>query len=159
MAARRGKSGLKGAGKVRRLLKRLPDEARASIVAELEKAAPVILSAARAETPVRTGALRRALEAKVFAKTMRLRVGLLTKAKRSKFFYGWILEAGRKPQTVRARKAGGQPYQLRVKAISRERYDIVKGRTKALAQRLVRPGLDRAFRVALSKAATGNFDG
>jgi hypothetical protein len=157
MAARR--SGLKGAGKVRRLLKRLPDESRASIVAELQRAAPVILSAARAETPVRTGGLRQALEARVFPKTMRLRVGLLTKAKRKKFFYGWILEAGRKAQTVRVRRANSRWYHINVKAISPRKFDIVEGRTKALARRLVGPALDRAFRAALSRAAAGNFDG
>ncbi len=155
------RSQLKGVGKVRRLMKRLPDEARASIVAELDKAAPIILAAARQETPARPGSgrLRAALSAKVFPKTMRLRVGLLTKAKQREFFYGWILETGRKAQTVTARRAGGQPYQMKIRAISPRRYDIVEGRTKQLARRLLRPALDRAFRSALSRAATGNFDG
>jgi hypothetical protein len=57
----------------------------------------------------RTGALVAGLAFKVFPKTLRLQVGLLTKAVNRRLFYGRILDLGRKGQAgVAKRRSSGE---------------------------------------------------
>jgi hypothetical protein len=148
MAARR--SGLKGAAKFKRLLRSLPETAREELATELRQAGPKILSIARNETPQKTGASANALDFKVFPKTLRLQVGLLTKAVARRFFYLRILEGGRKEYTTRGRNAP-----RRIGAIPKDRYDIVRGRTRQAARAILRPILRASFDRALRRAASG----
>lgn len=146
------RSGLKGVGKVRKVMRALPDECRNELLREMEYAAPAILAHARREAPVRTGGLRDALSYKVYPRTLRLVVGLLGKAKNRKFFYGHILEVGRKAKTVRRRSSTGTRHDYRVTEISAGQYDMVGPRTKKFARLALRPAINRAFEKALAKA-------
>lgn len=155
------RSGVKGAGRVRRMLRRLPDAIRTEIAKEMKAAGSTLLAAARRETPRRSGNLASLLSTKFYDKSLRLRVGLIGKAANRAGWYGRILEAGRKPQTVRVTRRtsnGVVSYALRVKAMPASRFDIVRGRTRSLAQRLLRPVLGRIYNRALSKAASGGGD-
>ncbi len=155
---RRG-SGVKGAGRVRRLLKRLPIDLRNELARDMKGAAPAILGAARRETPRRSGRLASLLSTKFYDKTLRLRVGLIGKAANRAGWYGRILEAGRKPQRVNVKRRtsnGVISYAMNVKAMPASRFDIVRGRTRTLALRLLRPLLSRAYDRALRKAASGS---
>jgi hypothetical protein len=162
MARRGAKRGLKGAGDVRRLLKNMPDAVKGEIVSLYQSAAPKALSIARAGAPVRTGALRSALSAKVFPKSIRLRVGLLGKAVNRRLFYGRILEVGRKAQTVRARRRSGggtSTYAMRISPIPAARYDIVQGRARRSIRALITGPLRGIWEKALRRAAFGGTDG
>lgn len=157
-ALARSKSRVVGASKVRKLLRRLPDKMREEIVSALNEAGPKLLGRARGEAPRRSGALASALAFKVYPRTLRLRLGLLTKRLNRDYFYGHILEVGRKAQTktVRRRTSNGViQYALRISPISPGRYDMVGGRTKSFAKNLLRPLLARIYERALRKAASG----
>lgn len=156
MARRRSR--VVGASRVRKLLRRLPETMRAEIITALQGIGPKLLGRARGEAPRKTGALASALTFKVYPRTLRLRLGLLTKRLNSDYFYGHILEVGRKAQTktVRRRTSNGViQYALRVSPISPGRYDMVGGRTKTFAKNLIRPLLSRIYDRALRKAASG----
>jgi hypothetical protein len=106
----------------------------------------------------------------VFPKTLALRVGLMGKDRISKtknraqidLFYGRILEYGRKAQTVlvkrRTKKGGRVAYHLRVKPISRNRYDFVAGRAMSFATSKIRPTLKTIWERALFRASSGGGD-
>jgi hypothetical protein len=162
MPAPRKRGALKGARKVKRLLKRLPDEVSAEMAAVLKEHGPVITAYAKAAAPQRSGALSRAISWKVLPKSLSLRVGLLTKATSRKLFYARILEFGRKAQTVvvkRRTKTGRvSAYRLRVKAISRGRYDFLAGRAMTFATSNIRPALSKVWERALVKASSGGSD-
>lgn len=152
------KSRVIGAGKVRKLLRRLPETFRDEIVSALQGLGPKLLGRARAEAPRRSGALAAALAFKVYPRTLRLRMGLLSKRLGRDHFYGHILEVGRKAQTVNVKRRtsnGVIEYALRVSPISPGRYDMVGGRTKTFAKNLIRPLLSRIYDRALRKAASG----
>lgn len=101
---------VKGIGRVRRIMKGLPESTRAEIAAALERVGPIVQALARARAPIRRGAVRAGITFKVFPKTLRLQVGLLgTKKGRAKLFYGRIQDGGRTAQTVtvqRRRRVG-----------------------------------------------------
>ncbi len=153
----RKRGALKGARKVKRLLKRLPDEVSREMVAVLNEHGPAIAAYARAAAPERTGALAKAIGWKVLPKGLSLRVGLLTKAISSRLFYARFLEFGRRGQTVtvkRRTKTGRTAvYRLRVKPISRARYDFVAGRAMSFATAKLRPELSKIWERALRRAA------
>jgi hypothetical protein len=153
MAVKPKRGGLKGAGKVRRMLNALPETCRAEIVQELNTAGPILLNAARAETPRKTGRLFNALSFKVFPKSMRLQVGLRGRKLNRDLFYGHILEVGRKAKVVSRRSRSGNRHPYTVSPISPGQYDIVGPRTKRLARFMLRPALNRAFEKALRRAA------
>lgn len=155
--SRRG-SRVAGAGRVRKMLKRLPETLRDELAREMQSAGPTILGKSKAETPSRSGSLRSLLTWRFYPKSLRLRVGLIGARANRAGWYGRILEAGRKAQTVTAKRRtanGVIAYRLRVRAIDRSRYDIVRGRIKAFAKRLLRPVLGRAYEKALRSAASG----
>lgn len=125
----RVRSQLQGVAGVRKMLRRLPESAKDEMVDALHDIAPEYLAAQQADAPVAAGAhrkgvepgaLRAGLSFKVLRKSLRLRVGLIgTKPGRARLFYGFIVEIGRKAQTVSVtRKAGVEPYKMRVRAMA-----------------------------------------
>lgn len=139
MARRR--RAVKGAAKVRRLMKRMPEAVQREMRVSLEAAGQLLGETIRARTPRRTGELSKGIRHKVFPTTLKMQVGLIGSKKiREGLFYGRILEFGRRAQTVRVtrgttvsksysarnkRAAGAtlaKPYLLRVKAIAPMRF-------------------------------------
>lgn len=97
-----------GGASFRRLLKRLPQASTDQLVKLLQVAGPRLAALMRARLPTRTGALDAAIDWKVTPRTLTLKVGLTTRGKASRYFYGHILDVGRKGKTVRVdrRRAG-----------------------------------------------------
>lgn len=138
---------VKGAASLRRMLRRLPDEARKELGDEMVAIGNRLLGRAKMETPVRTGALRAALGVKVLVKSLQLRLGLIRKADQKRFFYGYILDAGRKAKSGTS-KSGRR---WRVTAIPASRYNFVFGRRwgfKQLEIPRLRAVLDRVLLAA-----------
>ena len=163
MARKRSAPNIKGLQRARRLLKRLPDSVRTEIAQLFQDSAPAALAFARANTPRKTGALAAALRVKVYVRSLRMNLGLLSKGDRRDFFYGNILERGRRPQTVTVRRGGRQvsrgrvvsalqTYKMRVKALPAAKYDIVLGRVRAYVLNLIGPPLRQIFTKALQNA-------
>lgn len=154
----------KGVGRVRRIMRGLPDSMRAEIVDTLEESGLDIAAQMVGRTPDRTGALRKGIKYRVLRQSLRLRVGLIEAPKiRNKLFYGRILDLGRKAQTVRVRRriagvaqpGGGKAlpgarvavYMMRVRAIAPKRF--VTGRypdLRAVLNQRLRGIWDRALR-------------
>jgi hypothetical protein len=155
MARKRG--ALKGARKVSRLLKRLPETVRGEVVAVLKEKAPVITSYSQSAAPSKTGELRRAIKWKVSEKTLRLRIGLFGTKLNADLFRARILERGRRAQTVvvkrRVKGGGKSAYRLRVSPIGRGRYDFLAGRAMRFAIATLQPDLRKVWDRALRKAA------
>ncbi len=149
---------MKGASQLRRTLKRLPEFVTREVAEELRGSGQRLLFKAKTEAPHRTGALSAALAVKVSDKALTLKIGLITKAKRRKFFYGWILDKGRRARTVtvkRRLKAGGvTTYSARVRGISSSRYDFVFGRRQDFKTNEL-PRIRSALERALARAARG----
>lgn len=138
----------------KRLMRNLDPAARQELGQEWNIIADRLLAQAKAEVPVRTGGLRAALDKRVTIRGgMILRIGLFGPNK-TRYFYGWILDQGRKAQRaiVRHRRKdfiGPRPFYskigprpnlalnsdgtiryVNVRAIDRERYNFVFGRRK-----------------------------
>jgi hypothetical protein len=119
------RKGFSGIGRVRRMLKRLPDEFRAEMEAALKSTGQTIRAGMQAKlaatTRKRTGALSSAINFKVYPKSLALRVGIIGRAARSRstirkyrrqgksvaevrnlngLFYGRVLNFGRRAQVV-----------------------------------------------------------
>ncbi len=155
----RQRGALKGARRVSKLLKRLPDDVAAEMRAAMTEAGPVIAAYARAAAPQRSGALQRGIQWRLAPKTLRLRIGLLGKAANARLFYARILEFGRKAKTVTVRRSIGPGkravYQLRVKAIAPGQYDFLAGRAYRFAAEQLRPKLSTIWQKALQRASGG----
>jgi hypothetical protein len=155
MSGFRKRGALKGAGKVRRILKRLPDEVSAQVVDVYRTEAPAALAYMRGASPSRR--IARGLSYRIAEKSLRLRIGLIGKRLNRELFFARILELGRKAQVAKAtrRKPGGgvSRYRIRVKAISRARYDFVFGRAATFAFGRIRPQLKNVYEKALRAAA------
>ncbi len=96
---------IRGIGKVRRILRALPNAMRGEIVVELNVTGRQILNAVLAKTPRRRGELATGMRMKVLIASLRLQVGLIgSKAEREGLFYGRIQDLGRKAQTVTVRR-------------------------------------------------------
>lgn len=102
MALSANRSRVKGAASLRRLLRNMPDALRDEMIEQiLIPSGNELLRSMRAAAPVgATGRLRQGLAMKVLRKSLKMRVGYLTKAMNRKLFYGWIIEWGRKAKTV-----------------------------------------------------------
>jgi hypothetical protein len=154
-------AGVKGAASLRRLLRRLPDVARQELGNELTDIGQRLLGRAKAEVPVRTGALRAALGVRVAVKSLQLRLGLVKKADKRRFFYGYILDQGRKAQVVKAkrrRKDGSySTYDMNVGAIAPSRYEFVFGRRRDFRENEI-PQLRTVLDRVLARAAQGSGD-
>jgi hypothetical protein len=97
-------SKLFGVSKVRRLMRRAPEEVQREIISALTKTGGAIAPAMRGRVRRRSGNLQGGISFKVFPKTMRLQVGILGRRQRTRLFYGRIVDVGRKGQTVTARR-------------------------------------------------------
>jgi hypothetical protein len=151
------RSTVKGAGSLRRALRRMPDGSRDKIADALEGAGRRLLARAKAETPSRSGRLRAALSMKVARKTLVLRVGLLTRKVQRDFFYGYILDAGRRAQTVTIKHGPRRGAKMRIRAIPKGRYDFVFGRRRDFIQSEL-PRVRAALESALHQAIRGSGD-
>lgn len=151
-------SRMTGARDLRRTLRRLPERARTELAEALTDIGRRLLAQARGETPVKSGRLRNLLSFKVAAKTLKLRLGLVTKRAQRDGSYGYILDAGRRAQSVRAtrRKPSGgvSTYAMRVRGISPERYNFVFGRRRDLKNSKI-PELRNVLDRVLGDAARG----
>lgn len=146
--------------RVRRLLTNMGPEVEKQVVSAYQRHAPSILAYSRGETPSRSGRLRAALAFKIFPKTLRLRVGLLTKAVQKKFFYARILEYGRRAQSVRVNRrrpvsGGTTQYIMRVKGIAPSRNDFVRGRAWQFVNRTLGNELRGILSKTLKRLAAG----
>lgn len=131
-------SKVQGQAKMRRLLRQLPDEARADILGVMERGGRRAQAAMKARARHRTGKLQAGVRYRMLNKSLRMQVGLLgTKRGRAKLFYGFVLDKGRKAQTVTVRRIAkglgrGKPagtvssYQMRVRALRGD--EFVSGR-------------------------------
>jgi hypothetical protein len=163
VTVRRKAGAVRGAGKVRRLLKRLPADVSGEMVGVLRDKAPAITAYSKMETPSLTGGLRGKIDWKVYPKSTSLRVGLIGKAANRQFFYARILEGGRgfkrtTSKTIRRRLAGGglsKAYRMVIRRISSGRYDFTRGRAAKAASRILKPDLEKVWQRALSRAAEG----
>lgn len=120
MARRRSR--IKGSKSFRRLLKNVEPAIRAELVQALDEGGRELQRAMTAAAPRRSGALAGALKHKVLPRSLRLRVGLLTKAVNRKFFYARILEFGRKAQTVTVRNGPRKGRTMNIGAIAPKRF-------------------------------------
>lgn len=158
MARRRSR--LKGGAELRRSLRQMPEDVRREVGDELQGISARLLGRARSEAPARSGTLRGALAARVLPRSLQLKLGLITKAAQRKGWYGYILDKGRKAQTVRVkRRSPGtgniQSYMMRVRPIARERFNFVFGRRRDFMRNeldRLRDAVQRALRRASGRA-------
>jgi hypothetical protein len=142
--------------KTRRLLRAMEPEMRDQIADAMQSALPAAIAAVRQEAPRRTGALANAISGKVLRKSLTMRLGLLTKKVQRDYFYGYILEVGRKAKTVNVRRktaSGISTYRLNVRPMSPARYDMVASRGRKRVSRSLDFVLKNAYRKALTKLA------
>ncbi|WP_010218933.1 HK97 gp10 family phage protein [Sphingomonas sp. PAMC 26621] len=146
------RSKLRGIGRFKRLLRRMPEAARGEIVVELSVTGRQIKQAIQAKAPRKSGALREGIESKVLPKSLRLQVGLLGGRRGNRdLFYGRIQDLGRKAQVVRVlrrhsdfahtfnrngtrKKTVESAYLMRVRAMAPKRF--ITGRFPELRQAL-----------------------
>jgi len=152
-------SRVKGAAPLWRTLIRLPEASREELADTMNVIAFRLLGQARAEVPVRTGKLKSLLTAKVLVSSLTMKLGLVNKRAQRQGFYGYILDQGRKAQTAKARRRNRSTgtistYTVRVKAISRERYNFVFGRIRDFRKNDL-PRLRDALERVLGRAARG----
>jgi hypothetical protein len=150
-----GRSKVQGVAGLRRALRRLPGAVREELADTLTALSQRLLARAKAETPVRTGGLRQALAVRIARKTLTMTLGLVTRGTQRRFFYGYILDQGRRAQTVTVRRRRNTaPYRLRVSPIARSRYEFVYGRRRDFGTVVV-PEMREAVSRALEDVARG----
>ncbi|MEI6485469.1 MAG: hypothetical protein WCO11_04305 [Sphingomonadales bacterium] len=147
MANRNARAFRKDIQRVRKLMQRLPDTVDSEIIDTYEKHAPVILQQARSEAPG-TGRLRNAIALKIYPKTNRFSLGLLTRALRRRFFFARWLEYGRGEMAKKGKYKG-----RRIGAILPGKYDMVAGRTRQLVNNTIVKDLKDVWERALKRAA------
>lgn len=113
---------VKGATRVRRLIRRLPDAIEAELADRMEAGGGKMLVAMRAAAPKRTGRLRAGYSMKMNRKTLRLRVGLNGRKVNRDLFYGRILEFGRKSKSVIIKRGPRRGSFMRIGAIAPGRF-------------------------------------
>lgn len=109
----------------RRLLRNIDPAARLELGDVLDAIAPRLRNLVKLRTPVRTGALSRGIQSKVLRRSLKLRVGILSKPARGRLFYGYIVHWGRKGKTVTAKrrtKKGVSSYAMRVQAMPARKF-------------------------------------
>jgi hypothetical protein len=156
----------KGRAKLRRMLRSLPDDAREEIADVFQSNAPSLLAYARASTPVKTGTGRNLLKVRVRRRQLQMAMGLFgrlgnLKSDARRGFYLNILDRGRRPQIVRAKRQSASGvitrYAYRVKAIPDARYDIVFGRVRAHAMNTVGTALRDLWPRVLRRYSGGDY--
>jgi hypothetical protein len=173
-------SKVKGARAFRQRLKKLPDAVSTEIIDVLNEGGQKIRAAMQARARRRSGQLVAGVKYKVLPKSLRLQVGLLgTPRGRAKLFYGFILDKGRKAQTVTvtrykrgvswrqdkqrfAHGSNGQKsahlvsvYQMKVRA--RKGDFFVSGRYRELRE-LINRRANHVFERALRRIGAGSRD-
>ena len=109
---------LTGLKSTRRIIRNVPETMRAELSHVLQDAGPRMARQMQGRAPRRTGALQAGIKWKVLPKTLKLQVGLLgTKRGRAKLFYGWILNFGRKAQTVTIKRGPRAGSAMKVSAL------------------------------------------
>lgn len=134
-------SGVRGAAKMRRFIRSMPESVQHEIVGSFNRWGPGLSGAMRARAPKKSGRLAGGIRHKVFPKTLRMQVGLLvSKRERNALFYARILDLGRKGRTVQAKRrlknGGVSTYAMNVAPIR-----AMKFITGPLGD--LRPGLNR----------------
>lgn len=149
-------SKVRGAQAFRRRLKRLPDAVSTEIVDVLDDGGQKVRAAMQARARRRTGALIAGVKYKVLPKTLRMQVGLLgTKKGRAKLFYGFILDKGRKAQTVTIKRGPRAGHSMKIRA--RQGDYFVSGRYRELRDMINRRA-NLVFDRALRRVADGGRD-
>lgn len=161
---------LRGIGRVRRIMRRLPDNMRGELKVALEKGGRTLQSAMRAKAPRLTGALSSGIDYRV-TPALRLRVGLIgTRSGRAKLFYGRIQDLGRKAQVVMVQRrrrvevsiGGGETARILRTAKGRKvAADIATTypmRVRAMAPKRFITGRFPDLRAALREALRGIWD-
>lgn len=116
--AQPGKRYVKGDRAVGRLFKQLPDAMKAEMRGRMELGGRVLLSAMLSLVARRSGRLAGGLAMRLSRSGLRLRVGIIGKALGRRLYYRWIIESGRKAQSVNVHRRGARPYTLRVKPMA-----------------------------------------
>lgn len=150
-------SRVKGAASFRRLLRRMPDAAREDLATWMGAAGARLTQRAKSETPSRTGRLRSAITWKLLPKSLRLRLGLVTRRDQSRYFYGYILDQGRRAKRVMIKRGPRKGHYMNIPAISRERYNFVFGRRADFINNEL-PKLRKVLDGILHRAALGVGD-
>ena len=149
-------SKVKGARAFRQRLKKLPDAVSAEIVDVLDDGGRKMRAAMQARARRRSGKLAAGVKYKVLPKTLRLQVGLLgTKRGRAKLFYGFILDRGRKAQTVTIGRGPRAGKSMKIKA--RKGDGFVSGRYQELRE-LINRRTNRVFDRALQRIGSGGSE-
>lgn len=149
-------SKVKGAAAFRKRLKRLPDTVSTGIVEVLDEGGQKIRAAMQARARHRTGKLAAGVKYKVLPKSLRLQVGLLgTPRGRAKLFYGFILDKGRKAQTVVIKRGPRTGRRMKIRA--HEGDSFVSGRYRELRD-LINRRANSVFDRALARISGGASD-
>ncbi|MDF0489206.1 hypothetical protein PX554_13780 [Sphingomonas sp. H39-1-10] len=130
-------SKVKGRRQFRRIVQQMPDAAREEVIEAFGRAGLRAQAAMRARAKHKTGTLQQGVKYKVLPKTLRLQVGLLgTKRGRSKLFYGFVLDKGRKAQTVTISRGKRTGKTMKVRQIVGDHF--VSGRYPDLRDSVIR---------------------
>lgn len=114
---------VRGASRIKALLRALPDAYRKEMVTALDEAGAALAPAMKARAPRKTGATQAGITYKVTARSLTLKVGLLgLRRGQGGLFYSRIQDLGRKAQTVRVRRRNSKPYLMRVRAMAGKRF-------------------------------------
>lgn len=149
-------SRVRGAQAFRKRLKQLPDAVSTEILDVLGDGGQKMRAAMQARARRRTGKLAAGVKYKVFPKSLRLQVGLLgTKRARAKLFYGFILDRGRKAQTVTIKR--GKRSGKRLEIIARKGDAFITGRYPELRE-LINRRANYVFDRALKRIGDGGRD-
>lgn len=150
------RSRVEGAPQLRRALRNLEPDVREHLADKLRSVGQRLLARAKMLTPTRPGGggLRNALTYKVAPASLTLSLGLVTKGAQRAFFYGYILDAGRKAKTVTIKRGPRAGSTMRIKAIGVNRYNFVFGRRRDFIEEGV-PELTKAVHEALDDFARG----
>lgn len=144
----------KGIRRVRRLLRNIDDIARQELSDILYVTTVKLRNLAKVRSPIRTQRLSAGIKQRVLDRTLKGRVGLITKGDQGRLFYGHVLNRGRKAQSVTAKRSKGgklQTYRLSVPALA-GRFFFPSRRE---ASQLVQPRLQQAWANILENAAEG----
>ena len=147
----------KGLRRTRRLLKAIDPVARQEITNILDVGTTKARNLAKLRAPVRKQRLAAGITSKVLKRSLKGRVGLLTKKTAGDLFYGHILNKGRKggeARVNRIRQGKRQSYTVKVRAIAAKYF--IPGNVEAAG--LIQSDLQSAWTRILRRAATGVSD-
>lgn len=153
------RSRIRGIGRFRRLLRRMPDSVRGELVVELNVTGRQIKQAIQAKAPSKTGAVRGDISYKVLPKSLRLQVGLFgRRGGKRNLFYGRIQDLGRREQVVQVQRRIARSskltkvYPMKVRGMTAKRF--ITGRVTEL-RRTLNDNLRGIFTRALQRIAGG----